>query len=876
MTRLRRCVLGGGFIVALAFVALAATAQTAFDMGQGVAPAGAAVEPAFDMRNSVGTGSNTAGGPAFEMGGSTDQPAGAATLPSATFSPGGAPFGMPSGAPAAGASPATGSPSVEPFQMVPGRPVAELPVQAETPARPRTPDRFIVPLPRLRFEGESTAHGWVTYFTEQEVQRAATLLVGYTNAIYVMPELSRLRVTINGQLVMDLPIASPGGTSQISAAIPPGVLRAGGNLIRFEMHAVHRTDCSIESTYQLWTELDNSETGIAFQGGPAPAPAMIDDLPAIGVDPSGSTHIRFIHDGPIEPHYSNQILLASQALALRGRYAHPVVSIVGPDAGPPAPGTLSVVVGSAENLRNSLAFPPPIAPGQPLVRFVNDTRTGGPALVLGGETASAVEAANARLTAGIGTADDDKLSISSRFAPDAPFFTGAGSARFSDMGVQTQEFSGRRLRIRFPVGLPADFYGAANGQAEILLDAAYAPSVRPGSRLSVYVNGTLASSYQLNERHGGLLQHKVIKIPLTHFRAGINRIWMEVLLNVDSDAVCGPGATLAREQRFVLFDSSRFVMGEFARIGTSPNLAAFFGRGYPYFHDTQPVAVVMRHDAPTVAAAATVLARLALSHEDSVPVDTSPAAASLADRPALFIGDINQISPDVLRQVGVVQASRIRWLADSRPGGGGGRSASETGAAASASTPPPSSFSNLESDVRERSGSGNENIYDRWRDEVAGQSAIGAELLRFETWVRQTFDISLGVSSGGDAEPFNPPPRTSVLVAQGFAPNSDATWTLIAGHTAESLAAAIDEFTMPEYWLRAYGQAVAFDASSRQMEIRTPGSQRFIVTQPLGPSNLRLIAANWLSLNIVTYALVLTLCCIAFAIVTSLLLRRRW
>ncbi len=877
MSTLTRCLPCGTLLAALLLATFGATAQPAFNMDEGnAAPGDAVVSPVLDMGND-GSGAGDTRSPVFDIQGRMKNGPGDATGVPATAAPTGAPFTMTAPGPAGG-SDATSSPGaaapgfVAPFQMLPGQPIPTAPVKAEA-AGPTVPDRFIVPVPRLRLEGESVSRGWVTYFTQQEVERPVTLLIGYVNAIYVMPELSRLRVTINGQFVTEITIASPQGPTQVKAAIPAGVLRAGGNLIRLDMQAVHRTDCSIESTYDLWMELDNALTGVAFAGGPASPPAMVDDLPAVGVDVRGSTHIRFIHAGAIEPHHSAQVLLAAQALALRGRFSHPVVSIVKPDPGPTPPGTLNVVLGSPGDLRNAMAFPPPMAPNQPLVRFVNDSRAGGTVLVLGGETERMVEAAIDRLASGGGQPDDKKVVISSRFAPDAHFFTGAGSVRFSELGVATQEFSGRRLRLRFPIALPADFYGAANGQARILLDAAYAPSVRPGSRLSVYVNGSLASAYMLTERHGGLMERKVIKVPLTHFRAGINRVWIEVTLEVDADKICGPGATLVRQQRFVVFDSSEFVMDDFARIGTSPNLAAFVGRGFPYFHQALPVAVVMRHDVPTVAAAATVMAQLALAHEGTTLVDTAPPPASLASRPVLFIGDINHVPPDVLRQVGVVDASKIRWLADPA-NDQTGQGTAPTWDSAIASPPNPSAM--LDEAVRVRSGSGNEAIYDRWRDEVVSESYVSAELLHFQAWVSRTFGISLGLPGGGGSEePFTPPQNTSVLMAQGFAPNSDAVWTLIAGHTAESLDAAVDEFTLPEYWVKVYGQAAAFDAATGQMEIRTATDRRFIVTQPLSPSNLRLIAANWLSLNIVTYALVLVLCCIAFAIVTSLLLRRR-
>ncbi|WP_428029100.1 cellulose biosynthesis cyclic di-GMP-binding regulatory protein BcsB [Ancylobacter sp.] len=885
MMKRGRFLLCAALAAGMSLAAFAAAAETSFEMGRrDASPLGVLLQPAFQPHDDAGSGGRGSPRSAFDIRGGGVEPGDSATLPATipTTDGLGAPFAIQPRAPAAvpdrAPAPGAGSPgdalpgNALPFQMVPGQALATAAPPPVAVEASRVPDRFIIPIPSMRLEGESVSRAWVMYFTPQELRRPATLLVGYTNSIFVMPERSRLRVTINGQFVTEIPIASPQGATQIAAEIPAAVLRPGGNLIRLDMQAVHRTDCSIQSTYELWTTFDNRLTGIAFEGGPVSPPTTIDNLPAIGVDDRGTTNIRFIHNGPLEPEHSNYILRAAQAIALRGQFPNPLISVVSPRPGAAPPGTLNVIVGTSENLRSTMDVPPALSSGQPLVRFVNDSRIGGAALVLGGETSRDVEAAIDRLTAGMDYSDDETLTISTRFAPDAPFFNGARSVRFSDLGVTTQEFSGRRLRVRFPIALPADFYGAADGQARILLDAAYASSVRPGSQLSVYVNDSLASTYMLTGRSGGLLNHQVIKIPMTHFRAGLNRIWLEVVLDVEADQTCGPGATLARQKRFVLFDSSEFVMDNFARIGTTPNLAAFFGRGYPYFHQAQPVAVVIRHDAATVATAATIMARLALSREGIAPVDTAPNPASLASRPVLFVGDINQIPSDVLREVGVAEAGRIKWLSGPNGDSPARNSAPESGGGGSPGNAdrPPTSFAATDDNARIRSTSGNDDIYGRWRDQVAGHGAIQ----RFEKWVMDNFSIALGASMGDGAnEPFDPPPQTSVLVAQSVLSKGNAVWTVFTGRTSESLLAAIDTFTMPEYWLKGYGQAVAYNASSGKLDLREPTSTRFIVTEPLGPSNLRLIAANWLSLNIVSYALVLILCCIAFAFATNLLIR---
>ncbi len=129
--------------------------------------------------------------------------------------------------------------------------------------------------------------------------------------------------------------------------------------------------------------------------------------------------------------------------------------------------------------------------------------------------------------------------------------------RLGELGVPTQEFSGRRFRAEFQIALPADFYAQAYGNAQLLLDAAFTAAVRPGSHVDVYVNEQIASNLPITASGGGLFQRERMQIPLRNFRPGVNRLWLEVVLDTESDARCLPGATLPAENRFVLFDLDR-------------------------------------------------------------------------------------------------------------------------------------------------------------------------------------------------------------------------------------------------------------------------------------------------------------------------------
>ncbi|MDR6955901.1 hypothetical protein J2X65_005288 [Ancylobacter sp. 3268] len=771
-----------------------------------------------------------------------------------------------------------GAPAAAPFQMVPGQPAAPAATTAaRQPVAPPRPDRYIIPQQRMVFAGEVASRAFVIYATQEEAARQATFLLSYLNAVVVMPESSRIRVTINGQAVVETPISSSQEPSRIAAPIPRGTLRAGANLIRIEVTQRHRTDCAVTASYELWTEINNEGTGIAYAGGRPTILGGLDDLAAIGFDARGATNIRVITPGSVE-NSSPRVLRAIQGLALRGLFPNPAVTIADGAAGPAPTGTLNVVIGSAAELPRLMANPMAEARQRPVANLVEDSRLGTPTLVLSGPTAADVDRAIDRLNDFV-LNQTDAIQTATSFAPNAPLFNGARTVRLAELGVTTQEFSGRRLRVEFQIALPADFFAEFYGNATLLLDVAFTAAVRPGSHVDVYVNQQIASNLPITTRGGGLMQHQPMQIPLRNFRPGINHLWLEVVLDTESDARCLPGATLPGDSRFVLFDSTEFAMENFARIGTVPNLAALTADAFPYGLAGPPTAVVLaRQNATTLATAATLLARLARAHGRPLPLDVSPAAATLGERNALFIGDIDQIPASVLDQVGISASTRSNWVVSAgddaaagtdnadnydgvlerfraRQSGGTGGAATAAGTADDTNTP---------------------EVYERWRNAVQNTGALRALADSFEGWLKRTFSISfesLRINQG-QRTLYEPPPRTSVLMAQGNSPNDAAVWTLVTGRTSETLAGGMTQLVSDRTWNRIGGQAVALQSASGEVERREVNSHRFIVTTPLSIANIRMISANWLSTNIVPYALMLMIVSLVLGITTFLMLRR--
>ena len=183
---------------------------------------------------------------------------------------------------------------------VPQQPAAP-PIAAPSAPQPSAPveearpfQRFVAPFERLTLSGETARRAWSIYLTPEQAAAGNRLSIGYQNAIFVAPEASRLRVSINGAMLVDEAIASPDTVSDLASDIAPGLLKPGYNLIQFEASMRHRTDCSISSTYDLWTEISTARTFVQFSDPDAGQMRRLEDIRALGVDATGSTRFTIV------------------------------------------------------------------------------------------------------------------------------------------------------------------------------------------------------------------------------------------------------------------------------------------------------------------------------------------------------------------------------------------------------------------------------------------------------------------------------------------------------------------------------------------------------------------------------------------------------
>lgn len=742
-----------------------------------------------------------------------------------------------------------------PFDMSPEAPAGTTPAQpgehspAATPAATVAPGhpagalrRYLIPFSSLILTGESDSRSWGVYLTPQQAASPVSLSLGYQNAIVVAPEASRLHLSINGTRLVDTAVESADNSSDLSIDIPAGLLHPGLNQVTVEVSQRHRTDCTIQSTYELWTRFDSARTFLTFRDAAAGSWKGVDDIRAIGVDEKGRTEFTMVVPSLVQSVATAPVVRLAEALAILSNMPNQSFDLRDAPGDPGGPGRATIVMGPASDLAGVLASLPPGAESSPTAGVVDDPRTGPSTLVITGPSWQAVGSAVADIAGQFDLPANSQrtgLSTMSWHMPDIPTFFSGGRMKLADLGVSTQEFTGRRLRVDFSVGIPSDFYADSYGDMTLLLDAAYSDEVLPGSHIDVYVNDNIAATVPITTSRGEILRHLPIAVTMRHFRPGDNTISLQAVLSTEADALCAPGATATNNSRFVLFDSSELVIPTFARIGRRPNLNAISGTGFPYDRATEPVPLIVDNaQSESLSAAVTLLARMSVAAGRSIPVDPTVTAAAVANRSAIFVGPVSQIPPAILAQVGVASDSSSTW-----------------GTAIVSDKPSTSA------------------TFDEWREKLSGRGWRG-QISSFQEWINRTFGMSGDTLRlvPGSSGPFSPPAGSTLLVAQQANPEGTGTWTMVTAPDASKLKVGVEMLTRQEIWRQLGGHASVVDTAAAKLQTEQAARFGFVVTQPFSLTNYRLIIANWLSANPLSYALLLTVLSILLGLATAGLL----
>lgn len=781
----------------------------------------------------------------------------------------------------------------------------------------------------FRLAGEIASSEWPVYVTGEQARLPIKFQVGYLSAISVMPEASYLTLSVNDVVVGRANIRATHSVKTFTFDIPPNALQAGFNSIRLTAEQRHRVDCSLQATYELWTQIDPSQTGLLLPR--STSVSRLADLPALSPDAQGALPIRAVVPGRTNLANVERIMRAAQLISLHGRFEQPVV-----DIGPLADGEYGVnlVVGPAADVASlvDLRAAGPISGPRVLVIPANPRlRT---TIVVTGATDAQVSEALAEFDASqkaLGAAAG--LRAASAFP--GLHVEGGQRVKLRDLGVASEEFSGRLFRAAFNVILPPDFYPADYGKAIVDLAGGYAPGLTSEAHIVVSVNGRNAVSLKLPKAAGDVFTKNPIPLPLGAMRPGLNRVEIEALVPMASDSACDPLAAISGAKRFLLLDSTEIELPRIARIARMPDLAVTTTGAFPFAAEgMRPKIVAPSPDRETIGAAATIAAHMAIMAGRPIDFQLTGALPQKGSGSVLVVGAANVLDPSLLRAAGIdPQAVQKAWSGrfdpSSKPPKDEALSRYEAIArnrlvlernfpAACRMPKPPGGYERAINSAFRRvddistatiqqsqsrdifvgpnrrygydrtpvgslqiTGQASGALFDEWNAKVRSTSAFTAYVQRTYMGAREWISARVdGVVSwfgatlvSGPAEPeLNA--RSSLIVAQSMIGDTiDDVWTLVTAPTSADLAESVPCLVDPRVWRQIAGRMSILDASEGSVVVAPARAQRLIVTQPLTIENSRLIAAGWLSLNSQIYVAAALVMAMLLALTTTLFVR---
>lgn len=725
---------------------------------------------------------------------------------------------------------------------------------------------------RLMFSGETDARAFPIFLTGTEARARAHIHITYTNAVSVMSEASRMRISVNDVVVSETPIASPAAEDPqtLDVDLPASLLEPGYNAVKFEVQQRHRVDCSIAATYELWTQIDPANSGLSFDGLTPEPIGDLAELPALAPAADGTVALRLVVPKGIDASGLERLMRVAESVALRGHFSHPVVEVVGAPVEKPG---LDIVVGTTDDLK-AANLTDVLPEEDQLVALRAGQTPGHSILVLSGQSSTDVDAAMASLVPAPGSESSfgTPAGLKAVALMGGRPVEGGSVLNLRDLGVSSQEFSGRLFRAGFDLLMPPDFYAADYGKMTLLIDAGYSSGLDKSSQILVRVNDRDAASLQLANRAGDVFRDRPITVPLSNLRPGFNHVEIEAELGNPADKSCDAAVLMSAKKRFVLLDDSAVKLPSIARIAHMPSLSATAGSGFPYVGRVAEGEIDLPHpDADTVGAAATFLARAAVAAGVQLTPNLVLSRNPSPKGSAIVFGAFADVPPGLIEAAGLdLSAMRSAWthvearsvatarLRDGRATGNQASGASLTDLAAS----------------NDHDGSV---LYRKWSEDVsAGQWRIEPMRLLAEILQKSTGLSRDNLPHWGQAEDrYAVVPDTRLVMAQHEAPGTrGATLTLLLAPTSEALAASMQDLTGPWSWNQLDGRISAMDSHSPRLAVVPAVTDYFIPTATLSPGNLRLIAAGWLSSSIEIYVLIFVLMAIALGAATTATVKR--
>jgi len=343
--------------------------------------------------------------------------------------------------------------------------------------------------------------------------RTQRLQLTTISSINLLPERSFMRVLVNGVELERTALDNFETPQADEIIIPQGTLRAGRNGVQIEFRQSHRIFCGPEASFDLWTDIDLTASGMtldatgrdagpdAFMMGLAAQSAALAPVEIRGIDSLGT-----------EADTWRRALVQRLNQALVGT---PVVFGF----------TDYWTVAQAGQAHARITVLPA---AQSAIRF----ETGGD-----GARVMVLEVAQ-------GTRPGDLLGRVPQLEPQAqalraPLLTTEAENTFKGFGIHTETFSQRYAIRNHPFRLPDDWLILTAEKARIYLDYAYADGLPRDSMLLISVNGQSIRLLPLRGEGGAPITRFPVDFEARIMQPGTNTLTFEMMVPGDpSDLPC--------------------------------------------------------------------------------------------------------------------------------------------------------------------------------------------------------------------------------------------------------------------------------------------------------------------------------------------------
>ena len=728
----------------------------------------------------------------------------------------------------------------------------------EAPAK-RTPEdtrqmrRLMADRNDLFMGGETVNREFAFLVLPSEMTGSAKIVLDIQSAISVAPERSTLRLFINDQDLGTIPLVS-GAPRQVEIEIPKGRLQPGYNSLVMLADQFHRVDCSLDATYELWTQINPTNSGVSFSRRTGDGSSDLSSLLTFG-NVNGRTAIRMILPRTGTTNDIDRTMAMVQALAIAGQLDRPAISMVEQPESTPG---IEMLVGTFGLVRQALGSNAgELSEG---VHVKTDPDTGKSQLIATARTEEDLDQIIARFEVDGRDHYQDGTSQGRRAIENrrGRLLEPASRTALSALGFISRPFLGRHYDQSVSFNLPADFYPGDYGAATLNLSADYAAGLSPNAKLIVRANDETVASVHLGDGRTGRITSQHLPIPLNKLRPGRNTIRLEADLTASADAACDAQTLTSSTPRLHVKADSSLDMPVFAQVGHSPDLAvAMAGDFKAGASDKEPLPLFVENLRPaSLGAAATLLARTAYLSSHVTPVATTNQWPSQRDSALLALGTF----------AGIGRHSQSDMMVDLSPSLDMASSAASKLPAAQSTaslafgTDQPDSTKSADPQTKVAA-------YIKWAE---GLGIAAFERLRTQAEILNLVPNPQVLAAD---QSYQIPGNTDLLVTQRMA-GDRSPWTVIVGRDELVLQESVNAISQPHVWSGIGGTVQAFERTGKQIERKEALHQELYETKPLSLKNGRLIVAGWFANNSLQFTISQIAAAVLLGMSTFVVLRK--